>query len=129
MLTLSVYLIGDCPQMNARLAAQLEARAVVKVVATAQDEPDAVQWLARQDNDADLVIVDLFLKAGSGLGVLRRAREASHRRHFVVLSNFAGDDLRRTSMALGASQVFDKTTEIDLLLAYCENFAAGITLH
>ncbi len=47
----------------------------------------------------------------------------------VTLSDFASADLRRKCAALGADQVFDKTTEIDSLLAYCGNLAAGMALH
>ncbi len=129
MVTLSVYLVGNSPEMNGSLAARLERHAPVNVVATAHDEPGAMQWLTQRHNDADLVIVDLFLRAGSGLGVLRRAKGLRHRRHVVVLSNFTSGDLRRTCLALGATQVFDKTTEIDALMAYCENLAAGTAFH
>jgi DNA-binding NarL/FixJ family response regulator len=129
MLTLSVYLVGGNPETNGSLAIALERHARVKVVATARDEPGAMQWLTQRLNDADLVIVDLFLNAGSGLGVLRRSRATQHGRNVVVLSDFAGGDLRRTCMALGAARVFDKTTEFDSLLAYCENLADSITFH
>lgn len=129
MVTLCVYLVGGNPEMNGSLAARLERHAPVNIVATARDEPGAMQWLTEQHNDADLVIVDLFLRAGSGLGVLRRSKKLRHKRHVVVVSNFASGELRRTCMALGAAQVFDRTTEIDALTAYCANLAAGTALH
>ena len=128
MLTLNAYLVGSNPEINIRLAAELERDAHVKVVATAQDESSAIQWLTQRHNDADLVIVDLFLNTGSGLGVLRRAAGTQQRRNIAVLTNFAGGDLRCTCMALGAAQVFDKTTEFDSLLAYCQSLAKSITL-
>jgi DNA-binding NarL/FixJ family response regulator len=43
----------------------------------------------------------------------------------VVLSNYATPDVRATCMALGAQQVFDKSTEIDALILYCQTLAAS----
>ncbi len=37
----------------------------------------------------------------------------------VVLTNYATSDIRRRSMALGADAVFDKSSELDELFAYC----------
>ncbi len=43
----------------------------------------------------------------------------------VVLSNYATDDMRERSRALGADAFFDKSAEIDLLLAYCESLGGS----
>jgi DNA-binding NarL/FixJ family response regulator len=127
MLKLGVYLVGESPLSNSLMASRLEDGAAVNVIASAIDEPSAMFWLARQPA-ADLVIVDLFLAAGSGLGVLRRSQLTDPGRRVVVLSNFVHGELRRSCLALGAEQVFDKSTEIDSLLAYCDTLAAGLCL-
>jgi hypothetical protein len=36
-----------------------------------------------------------------------------------VLSNYATPDIRRRCAALGADRVFDKSGELDELIAYC----------
>lgn len=125
---LGVYLVGESQLSNRRLADRMEDGAAVNVVAGAVDEPGALHWLARHSDAADLIIVDMFLEAGSGLGVLRRLQQADPGRRVVVLSNFARGDLRRSCLALGAAQVFDKSTEIDSLLTYCDKLAAGLYL-
>lgn len=129
MSSLNVYLVGESPLNNGLLADKLEQLACVNVVATAVDEPGAMQWLARRPDSADLVIVDMFLKVGSGLGVLRRSRRTHPGRRIVVLSNFARGALRRSCISLGAAQVFDKTSEVDSLLAYCDNLATEASLY
>lgn len=129
MSSLNVYLVGESPSINSQLADKLEQLACVNVVATAVDETSAMLWLARRPDSIDLVIVDLFLKAGSGLGVLRRSRLTHPCHRIVVLSNFARGDLRRSCISLGAAQVFDKTSEIDSLLAYCDDLAVDISFH
>ena len=66
------------------------------------------------------MIVDIFLKGGSGLGVLRAAQALPRAGDMVVLSNYATPDMRRKCLELGADRVFDKSNEIDALILYCE---------
>ena len=103
----------------------LEDLAQVEVVGTAEDESTAVQWLTNPENYADLVIVDIFLKVGSGLGVLRNARAATINSKTVVLTNYATDDMKHKCLELGADQVFDKSNDIDALITYCSRMNDG----
>ena len=93
-------------------------RALVQVVASAEDENAAVAWLRDPNNRCDLVIVDIFLKSGSGLGVLQRLRDAPDAPRRVVLSNHATPEVRTKCVELGAEKVFDKSNEIDEMLAW-----------
>ncbi len=126
---LSIYLVGADPDLSARLPASLGYAIPVNVIATECDEACALHWLTRKDNMADLVIVDMFLQGGTGLGFLRRTQSARRRCKTVVLSHFVSHDMRRKCMALGADKVFDKGTEIGSLAAYCQGLAAGVTLN
>lgn len=107
------------------LIAALEELAPVEVVGTAEDERSAVDWLIAVSPPCDLVIIDIFLKGGSGLGVLRAARALGKPMKLIVLSNYATADMRRKCEALGAARVFDKSSDIDALIEYCEKLAAG----
>ncbi len=129
MLPLKTYLVEDSPLIREGLIAMLEDLAQVEVVGTAEDEQSAVQWLTHPDNHADLIIVDIFLKVGSGLGVLRNARDATKNSKTVVLTNYATDDMKLKCLELGADQVFDKSNDIDALISYCSrmNEAEKIT--
>ena len=120
---LPTYLVEDNPLIRENLVATLEELAPVQVVGTAEDEASAVHWLARADVQARLVIVDIFLKAGTGLGVLRAAAGVAPRRPLVVFSNYASAEMRRRCLALGAARVFDKSDEIEALIAYCTELA------
>jgi DNA-binding NarL/FixJ family response regulator len=122
---LNTYLVEDSPVIRDSLIATLEELVPVRVVGTAEDEATAVRWLAAPPQRVDLVIVDIFLRTGSGLGVLRAAQAGSRRFRLVVLSNYAAPEMRRTCQALGADRVFDKSTDIDALVAYCAHLAAG----
>jgi DNA-binding NarL/FixJ family response regulator len=129
MQQLKTYIVEDSQVIRENLIATLEELVPVEVVGTAEDESTAVQWLARQGNQADLLIIDIFLKGGSGLGVLRAASTLAQRRNVVVLSNYATPDMRRKCLELGADRVFDKSNEIDALIQYCGRLAAGETGH
>jgi CheY-like chemotaxis protein len=127
MPTLKTFIVEDNKVIRDNLISALEELVPVQVVGTADDEHTAVQWLAVQGNDADLVIIDIFLRQGSGLGVLRAAKGMPPRQSLVVLSNYATPDMRRKCMELGASRVFDKSNEIDDLIHYCGRLAEGET--
>ena len=122
---LNTYLVEDSLVIRDGLTATLEELVPVRVVGTAEDEATVLRWLAESGGrHVDLMIVDIFLKSGSGLGVLRAAQAMPRRFRLVVLSNYASADMRRTCLALGADQVFDKSTEIEALVEYCARLAA-----
>jgi len=120
---LKAFLVEDSPVIRANLVAALEELVPLQVVSTAEDEASAVLWLSDPAHLCDIAIVDLFLRQGSGLGVLRALQRVPRQTERVVLTNFATDEIRRQCLALGASRVFDKSSEIDALVDYC------LTLH
>lgn len=143
MSTLRAYLVEDSPVIRENLIATLEETVPLRVVGTAEDEATAVHWLHEHPatEDCELVIIDIFLKSGSGLGVLQAAalqeritEEAParepvgrlrRRRRLVVLSNYATDDIQQRCLRLGADRVFDKSQDVDALIDYCDGLAHG----
>jgi DNA-binding NarL/FixJ family response regulator len=120
MPNVNTFIVEDSPIILDNLVATLEELAPVTVVGSAADEASAVRWLADPGHDWDLVIIDVFLKSGSGLGVLKNSHapgiKAGKR---VVLTNYATSDMREKCAELGADRVFDKSSELDELIAYC----------
>jgi DNA-binding NarL/FixJ family response regulator len=121
---LQTYIVEDSPVIRENLIATLEELVPVQVVGSAADESTAVRWLSQAEHAVDLVIVDIFLTEGSGLGVLRSGHALAHPPNMIVLSNYATMDIRRKCLALGANAVFDKSHEIEALIAYCGQLAA-----
>lgn len=111
-----VFLIEDNARIRASLTNLLEDYGDAEVVATAEDEDFAIRWL--KENDVDLVLIDIFLRSGSGLGVLESMPETVTAPK-VVLTNYATAQMRARCASLGASRVFDKTEEIDELVDFC----------
>ncbi len=129
MTALKAFVVEDSPVIRENLIAALEELAPVEVVGHAEDESSAVKWLLSNRQNCDLVIVDIFLKVGSGLGVLRALGHAQSGPNMIVLSNYATPDMRKKCLELGATRVFDKSNEIDSLILYCARLADGETGH
>lgn len=125
MKEIKIYLVEDSPVIRDSLVAALEDLAPVKVVGCAPDEASASLWLTERGHACDLVIVDLFLKQGSGLGVLKNLQDRRRDLKAIVLSNYATSDVRRRCRDLGADRVFDKSDEIDDLISYCAGLSSG----
>ncbi|MBP9953954.1 MAG: response regulator transcription factor, partial [Ottowia sp.] len=77
------------------------------------------EWLVNHTSQWDLAIVDLFLKQGSGLGVLQATRERNPDQKVVVLTNYATPDIRVRCHQLGVDAVFDKSNDIEALIDFC----------
>jgi len=116
---LQAYVVEDNVIVLESLIAALEELAPVHVVGTAADESVAVEWLRTDGGHCDLVIIDIFLRSGSGLGVIAAARRKRPDAALVVLSNYATDEMHARCLACGADRVFDKSRDIDQLVAYC----------
>jgi DNA-binding NarL/FixJ family response regulator len=123
MSTLRALIVEDNPTILSNLVSTLEELTNVQVVGSAASEAAAVQALQQHAHDLDLVIVDIFLATGTGLGVLETAQAMALPAHRVVLSNFATPELRRRCLALGADQVYDKSSDLDALIDYCDKLS------
>ncbi len=116
---LRTYIVEDNATIRENLIGTLEELASIEALGWAETENEAKSWLSHHEGSWDLAIVDLFLKQGSGLGVLEACRGRAPGRRVVVLSNYATADMRKRCLQLGADAVFDKSNEIDALVEYC----------
>jgi len=116
---LKAYIVEDNALIRNNLMETLNELLGVQVLGYAATERAARDWLSSHSRDWQLLVVDLFLLEGSGLGVISHCASRSPHQRVVVLSNYATDEIRFRCMALGADAVFDKSTELDQFLAYC----------
>ena len=117
---LKTYLVEDNPTIRENLIATLEELADIEAIGMSDNENDAKLWLQENPSQWDLAILDLFLKQGSGLGVLAACRERQPSQKVVVLTNYATTDIRQRCTQLGVDAVFDKSNEIDALVEFCQ---------
>lgn len=125
MTALKTFIVEDNQVIYDNLLSTLQELTEVNVVGHARDEAGALRWLRSEGASLDLLIIDIFLLSGSGLGVLKAAQDAHLTARRVVLTNYATADIRRRCASLGADRVFDKSCELDDLITYCARVADG----
>ncbi len=106
---MDIVLVEDSKFYAEQLAQLLAKYPELQVVHQAGDEDEAVSSIMQYRPDA--VILDLALKRGNGLGVLRRIRAAGCHARMFVLTNHSGKVVRDACLEAGAVNVFDKGSE------------------
>ncbi|MCC2674251.1 MAG: putative response regulator, CheY [Ramlibacter sp.] len=117
---LAVFVVEDNAEIQENLVGALEELTCVRVVGASATEDDALDWIARHA-DWDMLIVDLFLKGGSGMRLVQRVQRARPDQKIIVFSNYVNSSVRKRCAQLGVDAVFDKSTEIDALVDYCSH--------
>ena len=123
---LKTYLVEDNPTIRDNLIATLEELAHADTIGCSDNEDEGKKWLLDNSDQWDLAILDLFLKQGSGLGVLAACKDRKSTQKIVVLSNYATADIRQRCLQLGVDAVFDKSNEIDALVEYCRKLSGAL---
>ena len=120
---MKVYIVEDNPIILENLHNTLEEISGVELVGDSGTEAEAVNWLNNNTANWDVAVLDLFLKAGTGLGVLEKLGDLTAQKKVLVLSNYASRDIRQQCLKLGASVVFDKSQEIDNFIDHITQLA------
>ena len=118
-MSLQTVLIEDSTTIREALIPALADLADAQVVAVAETASEAIAVLGKLDDGWDLAVVDLFLREGSGLTVLRTCQQRASHQRVVVLTNYPTDEMRRLSLELGADALFDKSNELDRFFEWC----------
>ena len=124
---LQAYIIEDNATIRENLVGTLEELTCVQVAGSSATEDEAVAWLEQNMTGWDLVIVDLFLKQGSGIHLAQRIRRQRPTQKIVVFSNYINASVRQLCAQIGVDAVFDKSTEIDSLVDYCAHQCCPIS--
>lgn len=122
---LITILVEDNPTIRDNLVPAMTELAGLSVIATADTAGGAIEALQEHREAWQLVVVDLFLKQGSGLTVIRACQGRQSFQHVLVLTNYATKEMRQRCLALGADGIFDKSTELEMFFAQCNAYQAG----
>ncbi len=125
---LAVFVVEDNQEIHENLVGALEELTCVRVVGGTATEEGALAWIAAQ-NPWDMLIVDLFLKGGSGMRLVQRVQRARPEQKIIVFSNYVNASVRKRCAQLGVDAVFDKSTEIDALVDYCSHQCTQMGAH
>jgi DNA-binding NarL/FixJ family response regulator len=115
-------LVEDSIRIREVLIPSMEELGGMRVVAVAETVEEATAAFERHGLHWDVAIVDLFLRQGSGLDVLRACRHRLPHQHVIMLTNYATAEVRGRCLSLGADAVFDKSTELDAFFELCASY-------
>ena len=123
---LRVILVEDSPRIRAHITESLSEMPNVLVAGEAETEREAIALLERGDWDA--VVLDLQLRQGTGISVLKalRARERPPGARVIVFTNYSFPQYRERSMALGADHFFDKSSEFHRVREVLADLASAV---
>jgi response regulator of citrate/malate metabolism len=133
MTTYRALVVEDEPVAAEANAAYLR-RLDVEVVAVAASGQEALRYLAG-DPDVDLILLDMHLKDGHGLALLRRIRAAGHSCDVIAVTSARDVDVVRRAVAQGVVSYLIKPftfagfrVKLEQYVRYREQMAAGGTL-
>ncbi|KWR88294.1 response regulator [Cupriavidus sp. IDO] len=120
---LRVLLIEDSDVLRSMLLEYLKDFPFIESVDWADTEAMALRLVAGQNYD--VVIVDLQLRQGNGVNVLRAMQKAGTRSMRIVYTNHAQVSMyRRQCTEAGADYFFDKSLELEQVFRVIEEHAA-----
>ncbi len=115
---LRVFLVEDVKHLQEVLGELLTSIGNFVVAGSAGSEAEAIRWLDQHADDWDLLVADLILDQGTGLGVLAKCRHRPPGRKVVVLSDYVTPGIHRHCLALGADAALPKS-DMPAFLDYC----------
>jgi DNA-binding NarL/FixJ family response regulator len=106
-----VFIAEDSPLLLDRLIALLASDPAIEVVGHADDAASAIESIRTLTPDA--VILDLRLRRGSGIEVLRSVKGDPRPPVVIMLTSSPPSQCRARCLGAGADYVLDKATEFD----------------
>ena len=118
-----VFLVEDLPAVRTLVIENLEDISGLQLAGYAETEQAAVAWLG--DHDCEVLILDLELREGNGIGVLKQLASTGECPDLVkiIYSNHVGLNIRRLATKFGASYFFDKSLETPQLRMLLESLS------
>lgn len=115
--------------MRDRVIESLEESGNSRIVGLAETEDEAVTGIMQSTPDA--VVLDIQLREGNGLNVLRRLRslQLDVRPVVIMLTNYNYPEFRSRAMTAGTDYFFDKATELHRIAEVLGGLSRSATVH
>jgi DNA-binding NarL/FixJ family response regulator len=120
---LRVFLVEDSLDVRELMIENLSMIPGVIVAGVSESEGDALSQL--NELPCDVLIVDIQLKKGNGISLLRQISEGDRvsRTLKIICSNNASEVFRRAGQQYGVRHFFDKTSEFPQLFALLKDLS------
>lgn len=113
---LRILLVEDFAPIRDRLIEMLTHAGIMGVTGVADSEAGALELIRHQE--FDVMVVDVELRQGSGITVVRQTRAAQRSPPFpliIILTNYDLKSVRERCLAAGADHFLHKMFEFDRL--------------
>lgn len=121
-----VMIVDDHEVVRRGIVTVIDASASLSVVGEASTVDEALRRLPAVR--PEVLVVDLQLPDGTGIDVMRRARELEPLQKMLVLTSFDDDSALRESRAVGASGMLLKSSRSRDIVVAIERVAEGLTV-
>ena len=109
-----VVLVDDSATVRERIKMLLAEVPGLEVAGEAAQADEALSVYRRVN--PDVVILDIRMPGGNGIGVLREIKRGCPAPVVIMLTNFATPEHRSVCLAAGADHFLDKSTEFSAVL-------------
>lgn len=103
-----VFLVEDAKSIRARIRLSVE-QIGAEVVGEARDQEAAINGI--HEVTPDVVVVDLRLATGTGIGVLREVKKTMPEIVTIVLTNHRHEDYQSVCLKAGADYFLEKSRQ------------------
>ena len=121
-----VMIVDDHEVVRRGIVTVIDASPSLSVVGEASTVDEALRRLPAVR--PEVLVVDLQLPDGTGIDVMRRARELEPLQKMLVLTSFDDDSALRESRAIGASGMLLKSSRSRDIVVAIERVAEGLTV-
>jgi DNA-binding NarL/FixJ family response regulator len=123
---LRVFLVEDSLEVRELIIENLAMIPGLVIAGVSESEGDALSQL--NSMPCDVLIVDIQLKKGNGISLLRQISEQSkiaNNMFKIICSNNASEVFRRAGQQYGVRHFFDKTSEFPQLFALLKDLGSN----
>ena len=110
----TVLIVDDHPAVREALATRIGQAADLQVCGEAADVPEALRLLAA--TEADLAVIDIALKAGNGIDLIKRIKARNDHVRMLVWSMYSADLYAERALRAGAMGYITKEEATDQII-------------
>ena len=111
---IKVYIVEDSPVMVERIEAELLSVPQVELVGVADSEEEALHDIPLLK--PDFLILDIMLKSGDGINVLKKIKADYPSIKISMLTNYSTPEFFNKCKMLGADYFFDKAKDFNKII-------------
>jgi len=108
---MKVYIVEDSPMMVDRIQSKIADIEGLEIAGSAAEEVTALNDI--RELNPDFMIIDIRLKAGDGINLLKKIKKERPGVGVAMLTNYSSPEFREKCMSLGADFFFDKSRDFD----------------